>query len=124
MGIVEAQERARLEDLKNQKAAQEAMRDAEVAAKQSGFDEMLAAGKTVDEKLREVFGKPMDIPYRFVPQNAPGGGGGTAPYVPPTTPPGGGTSSVHVYIGDKAVDEHVLRVVRTRTPGDLMVRGR
>jgi hypothetical protein len=69
---------------------------------------------------------------RSMPLPTPGGasttsGGGTSGgrYTGGASAPGARLAdSVHVYIGNDAVDDHVLRVVRTKTPGDLMVRGR
>jgi hypothetical protein len=73
MGLVEAQERARMEQIKAEKHAQEAMRDAEIAAKTAAFDEILAAGTDVDHQLRELYGRTLEIPYRFVGENVPAG---------------------------------------------------
>lgn len=73
MGIIETQERARMQQIEAEKKAQEMMRDAEIEAKQATFDEMLEAGKVVDEEIRKIWGKTHDFPYRFVPENSPGG---------------------------------------------------
>jgi hypothetical protein len=84
-GVIEAQQMARKAILDQQiKNAQE-LRDAEIDEKTKTFDAMLVAGTDVDTALREMFGRPMDIPYRFVPQNSPlalSGGGGSASAVP------------------------------------------
>lgn len=67
MGIVETQERARMDQIAAEKKAQEIMRDAEIAAKQETFDQVLAAGKDTYDELRRIFGKGLDIPSRFIP---------------------------------------------------------
>lgn len=116
MGIVETQERARMEEIKAEKAAQEAMRDAEIAAKKSTFEEMLAAGVDVDAKLRELFGKPLEIPYRYVAQNEPGTGGAT--YTPPAGGRGGdgGDSSMTVVIplDGEVLTKTVVKIAKRR----------
>lgn len=127
MGIAESQERARRDQVVAEKAAQEAMRDAEIEAKKSTFDEMLDAGKKVDDALRDMFGKPYKMGAPEWPGMPPGtvsAGGASPRYTGPTSAPGRSAESIQVFIGNSAVDDHVLRVVRKRTPADLLMRGR
>ena len=96
MGLTEIAERERMKQLADEKAFQEAKRDAEIATKKSTFEEMLIAGEKVDKELRELFGRRLDIPYRFVPENMPGSTtyAPSATYTPPTRPTGTDPNSV------------------------------
>lgn len=125
MGVVETQERARMEQIAAEKAAQEAMRDAEIAAKKLTFESWVKDGKDTYDQLEEIFGKTLDIPYRFVQQGAgPDGGGAT--YVPSARAgagAGGGASAsltVPVYLNEREVGRGMLEV----TPGLLTAAGR
>jgi hypothetical protein len=77
-GVVEAQQMARKAQLEGEMAALAKEREAALNEKQKEFEGMLAAGTDVDAALREMFGKPLKIPYYFDPLNAPAG------YAPPT----------------------------------------
>ncbi len=79
MGVQETRDRERLKQVTAEKAAQEQMRDAEIAAKKSTFDQMLVDGTATFDQLKDVYGKGLEIPYTFVPTNSPDGGGGYAP---------------------------------------------
>lgn len=68
--------------------------------------------------------RAMPLPTPSGPSGGTSTGGGSGLYRGTPGRAGGGEGAVHVYIGNAAVDQHVLRVVRTKTPGDLMVRGR
>jgi len=86
MGIVETQERARMEQIEAEKAAQIIMRDAEIAAKQETFDQVLAAGTDTYNELRRIFGQGLDIPTRYgVPGFQTGSGYGYVPSGVPTS---------------------------------------
>jgi hypothetical protein len=69
--------------------------------------------------------RAMPLPTPGGPSTTSGGGTSGGRYTGGASAPGSSKAgAVHVYIGNDAVDDHVLRVVRTKTPGDLMVRGR
>lgn len=113
MGLTEIHERERMKQIAAEKAAQIIMRDAEIAAKQESFAGMLAAGQDVDEALRTLFGKPMEIPYSFVPTNAPdysyapSGGAGSSG----SSPSSGGDTHVTLMMPDG--DVLLRQVVKT-----------
>lgn len=93
-GLTQIAEEERMKQIEAEKKAQEAMRDAELEAKKSTFDEILQSGKTVDQKLRELFGKELVIPYRFEPVD--GSVPGTSTYHPPVRPPSADTQPIQV----------------------------
>lgn len=72
-GVLEAQQMARKKQIESEMAALGAQRDAEIEAKKETFDAMLDDASGVDTQIREMFGKPMAIPYYFQGLNAPAG---------------------------------------------------
>lgn len=121
MGVVETQQRARIEQIKAEKAAQEAMRDAEIEAKKFTFEQWTKDGQQTRDDLEQIFGKPLEIPYAFVPRNAPDGGG--TRYVPSTSSGSGGATAsvaIPIMLDGKAVGRGLVRVV----PGLLTGAGR
>lgn len=106
MGIVEANERARMAQIERETAATTAARDEEIHQKQEVFDQMLAAGQLVDEELRKVFGKPLIIPYEF---QGPGNPGQGVPTSNTTVPGGDGrTASIRVNIDGRTAARAVV----------------
>lgn len=89
MGLVETQQRARMQQLEDEKKALEQQRDAEIAAKRETFSTVLEAGQRVDVELRRLFGKPMEIPVIF----ATPAGGYSVSAPTPFLPGGSGASS-------------------------------
>ncbi len=72
MGAQERLDRARMAELEKERAALEQQQAEEIRAKEETFDAVLAAGVDVNERLRDVFGQPLKIPYEFVGLNIPG----------------------------------------------------
>lgn len=120
MGLVETQERARMADIEAQTRALEAMRDAELEVKKSTFAQILEDGQDVDARLRVVFGRTLEIPYRFVAQNVPGGGGGTSTY---TGPVAGGASALRVTVVSQLDGREVARNQVQFLPSELIGAG-
>lgn len=114
MGVVETQQRERMKQIEAEKAAQEAMRDAEIAAKKLTFESWVKDGKVAYEELTDIFGKTLEIPYEFVPKGGGGDGGGRT-YAPP--PGGGGAASarvtVPVYLDGKVITTAVAKQLPT-----------
>jgi hypothetical protein len=121
MGLVETQQRARMDQIKAEKAAQEAMRDAEIDAKKMTFEQWYKDGAQVNEDLRALYGKPLEIPYYYKAQNSPDGGGAT--YVPPTSG-GGGAGATSVTVVSVLDGDVVSQSVARRLPGILTGAGR
>jgi uncharacterized membrane-anchored protein YhcB (DUF1043 family) len=119
MGVVETQQRERMKQIEAEKAAQEAMRDAEIDAKKMTFEQWVKDGKATRDDLDEIFGKPLEIPYYFKAKNAPDGGGAT--YAPSASSSASGgratTLTVPVYLDGKEVGRGMLRVLPSLLTG-------
>lgn len=109
-GVLESQQMKRQEILVQQIKDAETAAEAETAAQKTKFDEMLIAGTDVDERLREMFGQPLDIPYRFVAQNSPSGltGGSGSPAIPPSAQGSARASSPNLDVTLKLPNNQVL----------------
>lgn len=115
MGLVETQERERMKQITAEKAAQEAMRDAEIAAKKSTFEEILAQGTDIDDKLRKYYAdNPLEIPYYFKAQNEPTTPDGGGRYAPSPTPGRQGTvAPVVIKLNERELGRGFLRITPT-----------
>lgn len=72
-GITEMRERERMKQIEDEKAAIEAQRDAEIAAKKASFAETLTDAEKLDQSLKEMFERGYKSPVRFYfPDGAPG----------------------------------------------------
>jgi uncharacterized phage infection (PIP) family protein YhgE len=123
MGVQETRDRARMEQIAAEKAAQEAMRDAEIASKKLTFESWVKDGKVTYDQLADVFGKTLEIPYKFVQQGAgPDGGGAT--YAPAAA--GGARSGaammqpIIMQMNRKEIGRQIVQIV----PGILTGAGR
>lgn len=103
MGVIEAEQRARLKALEEEKAAtlvkiEEELRAEEAAAvtaeasAQKAFDKTLVDARALDGEMRRIFSQGYDIPFRF--QGMPGGGSG-----------GAGNGGPQAHGGDYRVDK-------------------
>jgi TP901 family phage tail tape measure protein len=139
MGLVEMQQRARMAELEAEKAAQEAMRDAEIAAKKETFNETLEHAQKLDEQLRELFARGYQTSIRF---ELPPGWPTTASSIPSV----GALTASHEaspFAGSRAVnasasltraeaqqtivvklgERELIRTVARGLPGNLQIHG-
>ncbi len=118
-GVLEQQMMARKEMLDEQIKNAEIAKEAELGAAKETFDGMLEAGRKVDDALRELFRKPMEMG----PPSWPGGWGGFGGTGPSGTPTysgsGGGASGYSRSSSPSMGDQHITLVM---PDGEVLLR--